>query len=236
MSLSKEQLTVTAAEQPRQHKCSRCRHHGIIVQQKGHVKSCPFLKCDCWKCYITTQRTHVTALQRSLRKASKNPQNKEQRLGVHTAVSAVKPAAEETCSPSATDEEGLSAALGTKGAPERPAATGSKASSEEEPRTRFNAPYFGEFGPAAPLPVLQVPWMSGYPSGYEPCPNLLLNRPWWPPVPTGLYNSGLREPLMFPHFQPSALHYPPPQGPGPAAVRRPLLFEYRWPAVKCQGE
>ncbi|KAI4818177.1 hypothetical protein KUCAC02_011536 [Chaenocephalus aceratus] len=50
MSLSKEHLPVasTAGRQP---KCTRCRHHGIIVPQKGHVKSCPFVTCECWKCY-----------------------------------------------------------------------------------------------------------------------------------------------------------------------------------------
>ncbi|XP_031730648.1 doublesex- and mab-3-related transcription factor B1-like [Anarrhichthys ocellatus] len=241
MSLSKEQLSVAAAEQSRKPKCTRCRHHGIIVPQKGHVKCCPFLKCDCWKCYIITQRTHITALQRSLKKVSKNPQNKEQRLGVHTAVSAGKPAAEETCSPLAPDEEGLSAALGTERAAanrSKPAAGGQTSagldsgevvpftSSEEEPRT--HAPYFGGFGPVAPLPVLHVPWMSGYPSGYGPRPNLLLHRPWWPPVPTGLYNNGLRGALMFPHFQPAAPHYPPPQGPGPAAEDcRPVFLTLR---------
>ncbi|KAK9526517.1 hypothetical protein VZT92_015214 [Zoarces viviparus] len=243
MSLSKEQLSVAATEQPRKPKCTRCRNHGIIVPKKGHVKCCPFLNCDCWKCDIITRRTRITTLQRSLKKASKNPQNKEQRLGVHTAVSAGKPAAEETCSALAPDEEGLSAALGTDGATERAAANRSKpaaggqtsagldsgevvpfTSSEEEPHTRFNGPYFGGFGPAAPLPVLHVPWMPGYPSGYGPRPHLLLNRPWWPPVPTGLYNNGLRGPLMFPHSQPAAPHHPPPQGPGPAAEDCRLVF------------
>ncbi|KAM6903848.1 doublesex- and mab-3-related transcription factor 1-like [Lycodopsis pacificus] len=244
MSLSKEQLSVAATEQPRKPKCTRCRTHGIIVPQKGHVKCCPFLNCDCCKCYIITQRSRSTALQRSLKKASKNPQNKEQRLGVHTAVSAGKPAAEETCSTVAPDEEGLSAAFCTDGATERAAANRSKpaaggqtsagldsgevvpfTSSEEEPRTRFNAPYFGGFGPAAPLPVLGVPWMPGYPSGYGPCPNLLLNRPWWPPVPTGLYNNGLRGPLMY--LQPAAPHHPPPPGPGPAASQEePMSWQH----------
>lgn len=92
MSLSKEQLTAAVAEQPRQPKCTRCRHHGIIVPQKGHIKFCPFLNCDCWKCYLITQRTRLTALQRNLNRTKNKPQKKEQRPG----ASGVKPAAERT--------------------------------------------------------------------------------------------------------------------------------------------
>ncbi|XP_034401322.1 doublesex- and mab-3-related transcription factor B1-like [Cyclopterus lumpus] len=252
MSLSKEQLTIGASEHLRKPKCTRCRHHGIIIPQKGHIRYCPFLKCDCCKCYLLTQRTRLTALQRSLKKAPHDPQRKEQR----PAVSTVTVAAEGTCSTVAReDDAGLSAAFGvqgppTKGAPGRAAATGPSrhdvhcqtsagrqtsagldggkvapfAFSEEGPGTRFSAPSFGELGQAAPLPVLHVPWMSGYPSGYGPCPNLLLNMPWLPPVPTGLYNNGLHGPLMFPHFEPAALHYPPPPEPGPAADCRPVFF------------
>lgn len=121
MSLSKEQLTVAAAEQSRRPKCSRCRHHGIIIPQKGHMKYCPFLKCDCWKCYLITQRTRITTLQRNLKKG----QNKEQRPG----VSAVKPAAEGTCSASAPEGGARPSATSglmcpsSGGAPERAAAT-----------------------------------------------------------------------------------------------------------------
>ncbi len=126
MSLSKEQLTVAETEQPRRPKCSRCRHHGIIVPQKGHMKYCPFLKCDCWKCYLITQRTRITALQRNLKKA----QNKEQRPScAQPGVGVGKPAAEGTCSASAPEGGARPSATSglmcppSGGAPERAAAT-----------------------------------------------------------------------------------------------------------------
>ncbi|KAL3043435.1 hypothetical protein OYC64_003325 [Pagothenia borchgrevinki] len=118
MSLSKEHLPVasTAGRQP---KCTRCRHHGIIVPQKGHVKSCPFVTCECWKCYLITQRTRITAVQRNLKKVP----NKEQ------PPSAVKRQAEGTFTNSAP--EGGARPSGTyglmcppsDGAPERAAST-----------------------------------------------------------------------------------------------------------------
>uniref|UniRef100_A0A3Q4HUI5 DM domain-containing protein n=1 Tax=Neolamprologus brichardi TaxID=32507 RepID=A0A3Q4HUI5_NEOBR len=52
-------------------KCARCRHHGIIVPKKGHTKICPFLKCQCWKCYLITERTKIAALQRGMKRAMK---------------------------------------------------------------------------------------------------------------------------------------------------------------------
>lgn len=52
-------------------KCARCRHHGIIVPKKGHTKICPFLKCQCWKCYLITERTKIAALQREMKRAMK---------------------------------------------------------------------------------------------------------------------------------------------------------------------
>lgn len=61
-----------ATEEPRGPKCSRCRHHGIIVPLKGHRKRCPFLSCVCWKCYLITQRTRITSLH-------SRAQNEEQR-------------------------------------------------------------------------------------------------------------------------------------------------------------
>lgn len=76
MALSKEKLSLpgSAAEAPRQPKCTRCRHHGIVVPQKGHMKRCPFLTCDCWRCLLITERTRITALQRNLRKAEEKKQ------------------------------------------------------------------------------------------------------------------------------------------------------------------
>lgn len=81
LEMSSSKLT----EQPQGPKCSRCRHHGIIVPLKGHMKRCPFLSCVCWKCYLITQRTRITTLQRRAK-------SKEQR-----------PAGEGTCGASALD-------------------------------------------------------------------------------------------------------------------------------------
>lgn len=55
----------------REPKCNRCRHHGVIVPLKGHMRRCPFLNCGCWKCNLITQRTRITAIERSLRAESK---------------------------------------------------------------------------------------------------------------------------------------------------------------------
>ncbi|XP_056270049.1 doublesex- and mab-3-related transcription factor B1-like [Pseudoliparis swirei] len=275
MSLSKEHLPVGDSEHLRKPKCTRCRHHGIIIPQKGHVRFCPFVECGCCKCFLVTQRTRLTALQRSRKNASNQPQRKQQR----PAVSQVELAAEGTRSTGAReDDAGLSAAFGAQdpprdgvpgraaatgprdgvpgraaatgprdGVPGRAAATGpssldiqSRAAagrptsagwdggklvpfgfSDEEPGARFRAPYLGELGQAAALPVIHVPWMPGFPGGYGPCPNLLLNVPW------ALYNNGLRGagPLMLPRFEPAALRYPPP--PEPAADCRPVFFALR---------
>ncbi|XP_070702942.1 doublesex- and mab-3-related transcription factor 1-like [Pempheris klunzingeri] len=213
MSLSKQQLSVE--EPPRQPKCTRCRHHGIIVPQKGHVKFCPFLTCDCWKCYLITQRTRITALQRDLKRGK----SKEQRPG------GGKPAADGgACS--ASDADGGARPSAT-GGPMRPPAGGAleradtTASSPPEPRSR---PAAGgddvpHFGPTAPLHHVHFPFrMSGhYPGGYAPFPNALFNMPWLPPVPAGLYSGGLCGPLMFSHYESGAVLYPPPSEPGPPA-------------------
>lgn len=95
-------------------KCSRCRHHGAIVPQKGHGKSCPFLKCDCCKCYLITQRTQLTALLRNLKGAQDKTPDKGPRPSPHTGV---KRAAEAACC-SSTPDGGATAPL-LDGAPER---------------------------------------------------------------------------------------------------------------------
>ncbi|KAM7373517.1 hypothetical protein PAMP_008362 [Pampus punctatissimus] len=243
MSLSKEQLTAAASQQPRQPKCTRCRHHGIIVPQKGHVKFCPFTNCDCWKCYLITQRTRITTLQRNMNRAQK----KEQRPG----ASGVTPAAERTSSSAAQTggarpwaTSGWTVGPRSSGAPESLANTTRTSHdvrsritagrermagldsremlpfvpnvAEEGPCTPLNALYFRELGQTAPLPVIHFPFsMSGhYTSTYAPCHNFLFGTPWLPPVPAELYNDGLHGPLMFPRFQPGAVHYPPPPEPG----------------------
>ncbi|CAK6971559.1 doublesex- and mab-3-related transcription factor 1-like [Scomber scombrus] len=228
MSLSKEQLTAAATELPRRPKCTRCRHHGIVVPQKGHMKFCPFVDCDCWKCYLIKQRTRLTALQRNLNRPQNKPQKKEQRAG----ASGVKPAGERT-------PEGSTAALMGDApplAPERPslaegwssAAGGERVASlslpantaEEGPCSPFNPPYCSELGQAAPLPVIHL---IHYPSSYASCRNILLGPPWLPSMPAG-YNDGLRGPLTFPHFQQDGLHYSPEPGPPAISDYRQVFF------------
>ncbi|KAJ4928024.1 hypothetical protein JOQ06_015824 [Pogonophryne albipinna] len=245
MSLSKEHLPVasTAGRQP---KCTRCRHHGIIVPQKGHVKFCPFVTCECWKCYLITQRTRITAVQRNLKKVP----NKEQ------PPSAVKQQAEGTFTNSAP--EGGARPSGTyglmcppsDGAPKRAASTAwtphdprsraaaaggeevsgvdsgkvlSFASSAEGPCPPFDGPYFGEFGQTLPMSHFPFRMSAPFPGRYAPYPNLLFNMPWLPPMPAGLYNDGLQgSPLMYPYLPLGAVHYPPPAE--PAADCRQVFF------------
>uniref|UniRef100_A0A3Q3G624 DM domain-containing protein n=1 Tax=Labrus bergylta TaxID=56723 RepID=A0A3Q3G624_9LABR len=97
--MSKEQVSkeqVSKEQMSRQPKCSRCRHHGIIVPQKGHTKLCPLLKCDCWKCCLVAERTRI---QRGLKKVK----NGEQHPRVDSTLSVKKPAAKKTpCAASGT--------------------------------------------------------------------------------------------------------------------------------------
>ncbi|KAM8840848.1 doublesex- and mab-3-related transcription factor C2-like isoform 2-T3 [Spinachia spinachia] len=225
MSLSKEHPTVASPDPLRVPKCTRCRHHGTIVPQKGHIRSCPFRACGCWKCCLITQRTRITALQRRMKKDPNDPQNKGRQSDVRAVKPAPPPGAWAAGAPA--EDAPLPATLGTQGRdpPSRSPPGGGPvvpfASREAAPRG--GAPYFGEFGGAAPLPVLHVPWMSGYPGDSAPRPNILLNMPWFRPVPAGLYSYGHRGPPMFPLFQPPAPHYPSPP------VRWPILFEYQPP-------
>lgn len=81
--------------------CTRCRHHGIIVQRKGHMKFCPYLNCGCWRCFLITQRTRITALHRSQGGDQLSPQDTEQQPCAQTGE--VRPTAEGTVSGSAPD-------------------------------------------------------------------------------------------------------------------------------------
>ncbi|XP_071356241.1 doublesex- and mab-3-related transcription factor B1-like [Trachinotus anak] len=261
MSLSKEELTVAAAAEPgpRRPKCTRCRHHGIIVPQKGHMRHCPFLKCDCWKCFLITQRTQITTLQRNLKKAESKPQDERRRRrrpcdrrpaaeGTAGAVGpdggARQPATSGPMNPrSAGVPEG--AAVSTRSPPEprsRPAAGGGQVAAgagSEEPRPRAeegpcpvsNAPYCSDVGQTPPLPVIQFPFrMPGrYPSGFALCPNFLFNMPQLPPA--GFYNGGFCGAQIFPHLQQGAVHYPPPPEPGPPADCRPVFYTLQPPPL-----
>nr|XP_040044188.1 doublesex- and mab-3-related transcription factor B1-like [Gasterosteus aculeatus aculeatus] len=213
MSSSKEHLAVPSPGPPRVPKCTRCRHHGTVVPLKGHSGSCPFRACGCWKCGLVTQRTRITAVQRRMKIAPDDPRDRERRPDARAAATRATPAPREDAPLSATFRMQCPAAPG--GCP--PGAERSSHSGQVVPfasrefAPRISAPFLGEFGPAAPLPVLHVPWMSGYPGDYVPRPNILLNVPGFHPVPAGLYSYGPRGPPAF-------LHYPPPPRPGAAAV------------------
>uniref|UniRef100_A0A3B5AEF1 DM domain-containing protein n=1 Tax=Stegastes partitus TaxID=144197 RepID=A0A3B5AEF1_9TELE len=71
-------------EEPRLSKCARCRHHGVLTPKKGHTKSCPFLRCDCWKCSLSTQRTRITAAHRDV---VRDGQGRERRRRAGTGAS-----------------------------------------------------------------------------------------------------------------------------------------------------
>uniref|UniRef100_A0A8D0ASI4 DM domain-containing protein n=1 Tax=Sander lucioperca TaxID=283035 RepID=A0A8D0ASI4_SANLU len=138
----------TLARQP---KCTRCRHHGILVPKKGHMKYCPFLKCECWKCHLITQRTRITALQRNPKKD--NPEIKEQRSRVHTGVtvSVVKPAADGTCSARPSATSGVMC-LPSDGAPERAATVWSPLDLRIRPAARGENVTGLDIGKGLPFP------------------------------------------------------------------------------------
>ncbi|KAM6974363.1 uncharacterized protein LKV04_016008 [Tautogolabrus adspersus] len=200
---------------------------------------CPFLTCECWKCCLVAERTRI---QRGLKKVK----NKEQHPSVDTSFTVKKPAAKQTPCTASTPERVAcpSDTFGqlcprSGGVPERDTsnnpltpvdlrsrpAEGRQSLAGLESRNGLplpsKAPNFGGFDqPPPPLPVLHFPfWMPGHYSGsYALCPNFMLNMPWLPPVPPGLYDDTLCGPLMFPHFQPGAMFNPPPPEPGPPAL------------------
>ncbi|XP_073339244.1 uncharacterized protein [Pagrus major] len=228
--------------QPRKPTCTRCRHHGIIVPRKGHVKLCPFLECSCWRCYLITQRTRITALHRSQGGGQHPPQDTEQHPCART--SEVRPKAEGTGSGSAPDGGAHQSATPTgilicqpsggaaaaAGRPldlrSRPAAVDDEGPASASSEEGSDAPDFTRFGPTAPPPVIHFPFRMPAlcSSKFAPYPNFMFNMPWVPPVPAGLYNNALFGPQMFPHFQSSHLHYPPPPEPGPPADWGQIFF------------
>ncbi|KAK2920827.1 doublesex- and mab-3-related transcription factor B1-like [Channa argus] len=239
MSLSKEQLTDAAAdERPRQPKCTRCRHHGIIVRQRGHTKCCPFLQCDCPRCFLIKERSRITGLQRSLKRVQHKPQSTDtQQTRASPAAGGPRPWAlfqQSTAAPErAAINEGrpMDPRCGTDVGGERVAGSGNRdvlpfSSSAE-------APSSCEFGPLATLPFIRFPFgMGGHdPRSYVPYPSLTLNMPWWPPVPAGLYNQGLCRPLMLPYIQQEALKYPPPLEPRPPADCGEVFFTLQPPPL-----
>ncbi|KAK5854654.1 hypothetical protein PBY51_004832 [Eleginops maclovinus] len=251
MSLSKEHQTVSPAAS-RQPKCTRCRHHGIIVPQKGHVKSCPFLKCDCWKCCLITQRTRITAVQRNLKKVPDKEQRPsvvkrqaEGRLINSGQEGSARPSGTygQMCPPSDGTPEPTASTAWSPYDPRSIAVGGGEgvsgvdsrkvlalASREEGLCPPFDGPYFDELGQTVPMSHFPFRMSTPFPGRYAPCPSLLFNMTWLPPMPDGLYNDGMRgPPMLFPYFPPGAVHYPPPAEPGPAADCRQVFFTLQTP-------
>ncbi|KAE8282543.1 hypothetical protein D5F01_LYC19953 [Larimichthys crocea] len=212
---------MSLSKQPRELKCSRCRHHGIIVPQKGHTKSCPFLSCDCWKCYLITQRSRIAALQRTLKKAQTEIQSKEQPAaeGPDGAARQLAASGLRRPAPSGGGGGGRSAAwclpLDLRS---RPAAGG--ASKAGYDTGKVEEATWTAYNDVAPLPVIHL--MSAHcPSGCVPCPHFM------PPRPAG----DLCGPRLVPHFQSAALHYPPAPQPGPRAECRHVFFSLQPPPL-----
>ncbi|KAK7874536.1 hypothetical protein R5R35_013113 [Gryllus longicercus] len=43
--------------------CAKCRNHGLTVKLKGHKHKCRFRFHNCPRCWVTTMRQHLTAIQ-----------------------------------------------------------------------------------------------------------------------------------------------------------------------------
>ncbi|MED6248149.1 hypothetical protein ATANTOWER_027667 [Ataeniobius toweri] len=189
---------VTAMSEPRQPKCSRCRHHGIITRKKGHSRCCPFSGCRCWKCGLLTQRAQVKALHRNLSRTRKHVENPDKRPGPRTTGEPAASAGPRD--PESLDLDVWSHRHDPKGEPE------SGSHSRDAPDALVHV---GDSGQPAPLPQLLSPIMTCSSSSFPSSSDLLLHLPYLPPVPAGLYD-GLCRPLMIPHILQGVMSYPPP--------------------------
>uniref|UniRef100_A0A3Q1GAS9 DM domain-containing protein n=1 Tax=Acanthochromis polyacanthus TaxID=80966 RepID=A0A3Q1GAS9_9TELE len=194
MSLSKEE--------PRQPKCGRCRHHGVLVPKKGHTRSCPFVHCDCWKCSLNTQRAQITAMQRDL---VNDRQKKQHRPRNCTGAGGAKG----NSSSAATEKGALPSATSGPVSPPSGGETGEQVTGSDSKE-----------GP----PFLSNETPPSFSNSYSAPPDLLFRMPWLSPLPAGLYGDGLCGPLMFPHFQPGAVHPTPPPEPAAPAVSGRFSF------------
>ncbi|XP_029022373.1 doublesex- and mab-3-related transcription factor 1-like [Betta splendens] len=233
MSLSKGKVPEVSAEPSRRPKCTRCRHHGIVIPQKGHVKSCPFLGCACSKCLLVTERTRIATMQRNLRRAEGNkPTSRQKRACARTEpprgpVGGARALPTFNGAKVAGAPQGSWTPLDLRSGPA--AGEGLAAGPDGSPEERgndapINVPYFGELRPSAPVHFIPVPLrMSGHYAGScASYPALMINMPCLPPVPGALYNHSLYRPLMLPHFQHGAM--PPPPAPPPPADCKPVFF------------
>ncbi|XP_047200177.1 doublesex- and mab-3-related transcription factor B1 [Hippoglossus stenolepis] len=182
MSLSKPER--------RERKCPRCRFHGIMVPQRNHTRTCPFLQCDCWRCLQVTASTRVRAPQPS------RPQDQEQRPGGPGSAAPPAEAPPSATSPGPGALDLRCRAAGGEGRVAR------LERSEEPPLTStaaFNAPFFNEMleipPQFLPLPVLMPVY---YPDTFAPYPTFFCTPLWVTPVPAAFFNSGLLGPC--PHL------------------------------------
>ncbi|CAI5691361.1 doublesex and mab-3 related transcription factor 1 [Oreochromis niloticus] len=199
-------------------KCARCRHHGIIVPKKGHTKVCPFLKCQCWKCYLIMERTKIAALQREMKRAMKEPrpgarrvnERGEKAFGTSNPDGGAPSTSEPMCPPPGGGPERSSPADPRS----RPEAGGQPESGCRDSRdvlpSASDSPFFSEFGQMARLPLVHFPVsMPGYlPSSISSPSHQFLPNMWLPPVPIGYL-------------------YPPPLQPGPPADCRGAFFTHQ---------
>ncbi|XP_043994387.1 doublesex- and mab-3-related transcription factor C2-like [Gambusia affinis] len=199
---------IPAMSEPRQPKCSRCRHHGFIIRKKGHSRCCPFSGCECWKCGLITRRTQVNALQRNLSRTRDRPRNPKPRADRRAAGD---PAA----AAGTRDPDGL----GPDVRNQRPDPRG-------EPGSGPDGRDVPTCLPPPPLPQLLSPLSSR--SSLAPPPDLLLHLPFLPALPAGLYDD-LCRPLMIPHF----LSYPAPPAEDCRLVFLPLHPAPEAPPAGC---
>ncbi|XP_030597558.1 doublesex- and mab-3-related transcription factor C2-like [Archocentrus centrarchus] len=207
-------------------KCARCRHHGIVTLKKGHTKICPYIKCECSKCSLITQRTKIAALQREMRKTKKE-QQPGAGSGDGRAPSTSAPMGPQSgwapekgtpADPWGRPESGGQPVSGSSRRDELPSTSGK--------RLPLNTPGFDEHGQVGPLPFIPFPFRmpSCYPSSYSsPPPHLMPNMQWVPPVAVGF------GPLMFPHPHQGAVNYPLPPNPRPPAGCRQVFMRHPQP-------
>lgn len=62
-SAENNQIEQRSVETRKEQHCSRCKNHGIFQILKGHKSSCPFSKCECSRCVITSRRREVMSKQ-----------------------------------------------------------------------------------------------------------------------------------------------------------------------------
>ncbi|KAK7907004.1 hypothetical protein WMY93_015616 [Mugilogobius chulae] len=184
------------SEVQRQPKCTRCRHHGLVVPQKGHAKKCPFVQCTCWKCNLITERTLINAKQRILNRETDGQRQAHTEAPQTPSAAPINPRARAQGPDKAEAEEAKPVS--------RSAETGDPESAAcDPPPPSPNPLYWGDFGPP-PLPLLRIPVRVS--SGFPHFSNFIVNMP-WSPVPPGLYEGSL-SPLLMPAYPPAAVYHP----------------------------